>query len=33
MMFVAVTIVVALVCVTIAVIADVILFVKEVYFD
>ena len=33
MMFVAVTIVVAFVCVTIAVIADAILFVKEVYFD
>lgn len=33
MMFLAVTIVVAFVCVTIAVIADAILFVKEVYFD
>ena len=32
-MFLAVTIVVAFVCVTIAVIADAILFVKEVYFD
>ena len=33
MMFFAVLIVLALVCVTIAMIADAILFVKEVYFD